>query len=171
MGLEMIRILYQYHRWANRRLFDAVAALGEETAAREMGSQWSFPTLKGMLGHIYGADWVWLERWNGGSPTGLPADRDFATLADLRGRWDAFEQEQQAFIEGLSEEDLARVVAYRDTRGNPYSLPLWPLLQHVANHATHHRSEGATMVTLVSSSPPPTDMSVYHLIASGQLRG
>jgi len=171
MSLEMIRALYQYHWWANRRLFDVVAALGGETAARDLGSQWSFPTLKSMLGHIYGADWVWLERWKSHPTTALPADRDFAALADLRARWDGFEPEQRGFIEALRADGLARLVAYRDTRGNPYTLPLWPLLQHVANHATHHRSEVATMVTMVSGSPPPTDLSVYHLIASGQLKG
>lgn len=171
MSLEMVQTLYRYHWWANRRLFDAVAALGEETAARDLGSQWSFPTLKGTLGHIYAADWVWLERWRGRSPTALPGDRDFATLADLRAGWDAFEPEQRAFIETLPPDGLARPVAYRDTRGNAFTLPLRPLLQHVANHATHHRSEVATMVTMVSGSPPPTDMSVYHLIASGQMKG
>jgi uncharacterized damage-inducible protein DinB len=29
------------------------------------------------------------------------------------------------------------------------SLPLWVLLQHVANHSTHHRSEVATMLIMV----------------------
>jgi uncharacterized damage-inducible protein DinB len=171
MSLDMIRGLYRYHWWANRRLFDVTAALGDETAARDLGPQWSQPTLRGMLAHIYAADWVWLERWQGRSPTGLPADRDFGTLADLRARWDGFEAEQRGFIEALPADGLARLVAYRDTRGHPYTLPLWPLLQHVVNHATHHRSEIATMLTVVSGSPPATDMSVYHLIASGQLKG
>lgn len=168
MGLEMIQALYRYHWWANRRLFAAAAALGDETAARDLGAQWSVPTLEGMLAHIYAADWVWLERWQGRSPTGLPAGQDFATLADLRVRWDAFEAEQRAFIAGLPADGLARLVVYRDTRGDPYTLPLWPLLQHVVNHATHHRSEIATMLTMVSGSPPPTDLSFYHLIESGQ---
>ena len=70
MAVAMIRELYEYHRWANRRLFDVAAALGE-AATRDMGPQWSFPTLKGMFAHIYGADDAWLQRWKGSSPDRL----------------------------------------------------------------------------------------------------
>ena len=68
MVTGMIRELFDYHRWANRRLFDVAAGLGE-AATRDMGPQWSFPTLKGMFAHIYGADYIWLTRWTGSSPT------------------------------------------------------------------------------------------------------
>ena len=56
-SLELIRGLYDYHWWANRRLFDVAAALGPD-ATREVGRQFSFPTIKGMLAHIYAADWI-----------------------------------------------------------------------------------------------------------------
>ena len=55
MEMELIRGLYGYHRWANRRLFDVALGLGAEAAARDMGKHWSFPTLTRMFGHIYGA--------------------------------------------------------------------------------------------------------------------
>ena len=120
--------------------------------------------------HLYGADRIWLERWKGASPTRLYGDGDFPTLADLRARWDELEAEQRQFVEPLKPADLGRPVAYKDTRGNPYSLPLGPLLQHVANHATHHRSEIATMHTLLSGSPPGTDLSRYLGIVLGMVR-
>ena len=64
MSIALIREHYDYHRWANRRLFDLAAGLGDEVT-RDMGAHWSFPTLKGMFAHIYGADNVWLTRWKG----------------------------------------------------------------------------------------------------------
>ncbi len=167
-GLELIRALYDYHRWANRRLFEVAVKLGEDAASREVGNQFSYPTVRRMLAHIYGADWMWLQRWNGTSPTKLPGG-EIGGLADLRERWDALEKEQQAFIEALTPADLDRVVEYRNTEGKPFRLPLGPLLQHVANHATHHRSEVATMLTMISGSPPLTDLVVYHLIQSKQM--
>ena len=170
MGLEMIRELYAYHRWANRRLFDVAAGLGEDVAGREVGKQFSYPTLRRMLGHIYGADWVWLMRWKGTSPTELPGG-EVESLANLRERWDALEKEQRTFIESLTPADLGRVVDYKNIKGEPFSLALGPLLQHVANHATHHRSEVATMLTMVHGSPPATDLMIYHLIRSGQMAG
>ena len=167
-SLEMNRGLYAYHRWANRRLFDTATALGEEAVGRDVGKQFSFSTVRRMFAHLYGADWVWLMRWKGTSPTKLPG-AEIESLADLRGRWDALEQEQRAFIESLTPADLGRAVDYKNIEGKPFRLPLGPLLQHVANHATHHRSEIATMLTMIHSSPPPTDLVIYHLIQSGQM--
>ncbi len=160
MTMELIRGLYDYHRWANRRLFEVAANLGDPVT-RDMGKHWSVPTVKGMFAHIYGADFIWLSRWKGGSPGRLPGDADFATLADLRARWDDLETEQRAFVHGLAEADLARPVTYKNTRGDQFKAPLGPLLQHVANHATHHRSEIATMITLISGSPPDTGLATY----------
>ena len=166
--MELIRGLYGYHRWANRRLFDAAAALGEDAAGREVGKQFSFPTVRRMLAHIYGADWVWLMRWKGTSPTKLPGG-EIESLAALREKWDAVEEEQRALIESLVPADLDRIVDYRNLEGKPFRLPLGPLLQHVANHATHHRSEVATMLTMISGSPPSTDLVTYHLVKTGQM--
>jgi len=121
MEMELIRGLWDYHWWANRRLFDVAAALGDEATQREVGKQFSFSTLKGMFAHIYGADWVWLERWKGNSPTALPGEAELKTMADLRARWDPFETEQRRFLEAITPADLPRVVAYKDTRGNAYT--------------------------------------------------
>jgi uncharacterized damage-inducible protein DinB len=161
MAMELIRELYDYHRWANRRLFEVAVNLGD-TVTRDMGKHWSVPTVKGMFAHMYGADAVWLSRWKGGAPARLLGDADFPTLADLRTRWDAFEGEQRAFVDGLAEADLARPVTYQNTAGTPFAVSLGPLLQHVVNHATHHRSEVATMITLISGSPPDTGINTYR---------
>jgi len=158
---ELIRGLYGYHRWANRRLFDVASGLGAEAASRDMGKHWSFPTLTRMFAHIYGADWLWLQRFKGVSPTRVPGP-EFATLDLLRTAWDAFEPEQRGYVEGLTDADLARVVTYKNTQGVEGKAPLGPLLQHVVNHATHHRSEAATMITLISGSPPDTGIATYR---------
>jgi uncharacterized damage-inducible protein DinB len=162
MSIELVRGLYDYHRWANRRLFDVAAALGDAAVTRDMGAHWSVPTLLGMFAHVYGADSIWLSRWKGASPARIPGARDFASMADLRAKWDVLEEEQRAFVDGLGEADLARAVAYKNTEGAAFSVALGPLLQHVVNHATHHRSEAATMITLISQSPPDTGLNTYR---------
>jgi uncharacterized damage-inducible protein DinB len=169
MSLTLIRDLYEYHRWANRRLYDVAAALGEDVCGRDVGKQFSYPTLTRMFGHLYGADRVWLSRWKGTSPTSLPG-AEFPTLAAVRPRWDELEAEQRAFVDALTDTDLARTIEYKNTEGKAFRLPLGPLLQHVANHATHHRSEIATMVTMLSASPPDTGINSWLLMRSGQTR-
>ena len=161
MAPTLIRELYDYHRWANRRLFNVATGLGD-AVTKDMVKHWSVPTVKGMFAHLYAADALWLSRWQGTSPTRMAADADFPTMADLRARWDQFEAEQRAFIEGLDDAALARPVTYRNATGGESSTPLGPLLQHVVNHATHHRSELATMITLISGSPPDTGIATYR---------
>jgi uncharacterized damage-inducible protein DinB len=169
MSVAMIRDLYDYHRWANRRLFDFAAGLGEAVCGREVGTQFSMPTVTRMFGHLYGADWIWLHRWNGHSPTALPG-AGFTSMAEVRRTWDPVEAEQKAFVDALTEADLARTVDYRNVEGKAFAAPLGRLLQHVANHATHHRSEIATMVTMLSGSPPDTGVNSWILARSGQTR-
>ena len=166
MATTLIRELYDYHRWANRRLFDVAVGLGD-ALTKDMGKHWSVPTVKGMFAHLCAADAIWLARWKGTPPGRLPADADFPTMADLRARWDQLEAEQRAFVEGLDEAALARPVTYKNPNLGEVSSPLGPLLQHVVNHATHHRSELATMITLISSSPPDTGIATYRATVVG----
>jgi len=161
--------LYAYHRWANRRLFDVASALGEEACAREVGTQFSFPTLRRMLAHIYGADAVWLARWRG-QPTGAVPGGEIATMAALRRDWDVLAAEQQAWVAALKPVDLGREIHYKDSAGNPYHTPLGILLTHVAAHGNHHRSEIATMLTMISAPPPDTGVVMWHRTVTGQLR-
>src|SRR4029453_3748089 len=108
-----------------------------------------------MLGPRCGGAWSWLARWKGGATTTAPGD-EFKTLASIRAPWGAREREQRSLVEGLTPTDLERVIEYRNQEGKQLRAPLFPLLQHVANHATHHRSEIATMITMISASPPHT---------------
>src|SRR5262245_61774278 len=101
MSIGLIRELYDYHRWANRRLVDVAAGLGDPAVTTDMGKHWSQPTVKAMLAHVYGADLIWLARWKGTSPGRVPGDADVSSMADLRARWDGLEEEQKQFLAGL----------------------------------------------------------------------
>lgn len=170
MSVEMLRDIYGFHRWADRRLFDLALTLGGDVT-REVGPQFSFPTLKGMFAHIVGADRIWRNRWKTKPAGKLLGDADFAAIADVRASWEAFEREQRDFVETLTPADLARPVSYTSALfgGKAFQLPLGALMHHVANHATHHRSEIATMMTMIKGSPPGTDRVVYDLVTTGQI--
>jgi uncharacterized damage-inducible protein DinB len=99
----------------------------------------------------------------------VPGD-ELTTLAVVRAKWDALEAEQQAFVDGLGDADLPRAIHFKNTEGKALHAPLAQLLQHVANHATHHRSEIATMVTMLSGSPPDTGVNSWVIARTGQMR-
>src|SRR6266852_9288915 len=112
MSVALIREYWAYHHWANRKLFEVTAALGEETAGRPVGTQFSEPTLRAMLVHIYGAEWFWLETWRGRPPAIVRGDPTYGlviqTLGDRRGKWDELGHEQRRFLADLGEADLWR---------------------------------------------------------------
>src|SRR5688572_30176694 len=125
MSVASIRTLYERHWWANGVLADTVAGLGEAVAAREIGRQFSAPSLKGLLYHVYEVDRLWLGRWNGVSPSTLPSEADEApTLTALRSRWTVLEGEQAAFLDHLTETDLARPIEYRLISGATHRVAL-----------------------------------------------
>src|SRR5467141_3406781 len=161
-SLMLVRELYEYHWWANRRLFEAASALGEKATIREMGAQFSEPTVKALFVHVYGFDVVWLARWRGSPQNRLPRDTDFSSMAELGMSWDALQMVQRNFIDTLTTPDLGRVVAYQSTEGQSFRLALWPLLQHVANLATHHRSETATRMTMLNGNSSPCPIPPDH---------
>jgi uncharacterized damage-inducible protein DinB len=171
MSVELIREYWAYHHWANRRLFEVVAALGEPAAAREVGKQFSEPTPRAMLVHMYGADWFWLETWRGRRPAVVRGDAsyglDIRTLDDLRRRWDALEAEQRGYLADLVEIDLWKPVDGTTPEGKIFSRPLGMLLLHVPTHAAHHRSEICTMLTMVSAPAPDTGINSYYREKAG----
>ena len=166
MTLDLIREYWTYHHWANRRLFDVVAALGEEAAGREIGKQFSEPSLRAMLVHMYGADWFWLATWRGSPPAVVRGDPTYGLvirdLAELRRKWDELEHEQRKFLADLGEADIWRSLDGKTPEGRTYHRPLGMLLLHVPTHAAHHRSELATMLTMTSGSPPDTGINSYY---------
>ena len=71
MSPDEIRPLFEYNAWANRRSLAAVEKLNVEQFTKPMGS--SFSSVRDTLAHIYGAEWIWLERFQGSWSQGLDA--------------------------------------------------------------------------------------------------
>lgn len=166
--LDEILQLYDYNRWANRRVLDVVGALTPEQLTRDLGS--SFPSVRDTLAHVLAAEWVWLERWRGSSPTSFPDDSGLDSHAAIVTRWDEHESDQAAFLEDLTEDRLREVVAYRNTAGQPFAEPLWQLMRHVVNHSTYHRGQVTTMLRQMGAAAVGTDLITYFRERQGSGR-
>lgn len=153
------RELFAYTVWANGLIFAAAAALPEERLNRPIVS--SFPSVHLTLGHMVGAEWVWMRRWHGENPTSFPEWVAKPVLSDLRARLTAIEQERDVFLAGLTDADLAKEIDYRALGGQPNRMALSDLIRHVVNHATYHRGQVTTMLRQLDQKPPSTDVIVY----------
>jgi len=83
---------------------------------------------------------------------------------------DAFEKshvELRSFLASLTQDGLERVLAYRDSAGNPYERVLWQLMSHVVNHGTHHRAEAAMAMGLLGKPMRELDYTYFELERAG----
>ncbi len=153
-------LLYDFNAWANHRSMEAASALTPEQFTKPMGS--SFSSVRDTLAHICGAEWIWLERFQGRSPSSLPDVSQFADVASLRAHWDELEGRLLKFVHGLKQEDLERVMEYKTLKFGVYKNPLWQSMQHVVNHGTYHRGQVTTMLRQHGAQPIPTDLMHFY---------
>jgi uncharacterized damage-inducible protein DinB len=85
---------------------------------------------------------------------------DFAELRAARQKEDA---RIVAYIDGLSEADVAGRIRYR-TIVNPseFEQPLATALAHFFNHQTHHRGQVHCLLTGFDLEAPSLDLLIYQ---------
>jgi uncharacterized damage-inducible protein DinB len=160
MSPAEIQQLYDYNAWANQRSLAAAERLTPEQFTKPLGS--SFSSIRDTLAHICGAEWIWLERFQGRSPAALPNVTEFEDLASLREHWLEQEQRLLAFAGGLTQSDLDREMEYKTLKFGVYRNPLWQSMQHLVNHGTYHRGQVTTMLRQLGAEPVLTDLMHFY---------
>jgi uncharacterized damage-inducible protein DinB len=160
MSPEEMHQLFDYNAWANRRALDAAAKLSPDQFVQRIES--SFPSVRDTLAHICGAEWIWLERFHGRSPSGLPLAAEFTDVSSLRQRWLEHEEPLLNFVRGLTQADLDREFEYKTLKFGVYRNPLWQSMLHVINHGTYHRGQVTTMLRQLGAQPILTDLMHFY---------
>lgn len=160
MNTGDFRLLYEFNAWANQRALEACAGLTAEQFTRDLGS--SFRSVRDTLAHIYGAEWVWHERWHGRPPGALPSAADFPGLDAMRGRLAEMDRMLLVYAASLTEDDLQRVIEFKTTAGTQISQPLWQCLQHLVNHGSYHRGQVATLLRQLGAKATSTDLIGFY---------
>jgi len=158
--LETIRLMYDYTRWADGRMFDAVTKLTPEQWTKDLGS--SLKSVRDTVVHIVSAQGVWIARWKGETPKGMLAATDFPTQASIKEKWEPLAGQLASFVAEQTEESLAKQLAYKNLKGEPYSYPLGQLMLHTTNHSTYHRGQVTTMIRQLGAQPISSDLVVYY---------
>lgn len=157
---ELLRTLFQYNAWADRRLLDACAALSNEQFTRNLGS--SFSSVRDTVAHLYGAEFVWNERIQGRSPSALVSGAGFPDLASVRAKLEEMDQYYIDYVSKLTQQDLDRVIRYKSFTGDDFSNPLWQTLHQLTNHASYHRGQVVTMLRQLGVKAVSTDLIGFY---------
>jgi uncharacterized damage-inducible protein DinB len=152
MNRPLDRML-RYDRWANQETLRSLQQ--GTTPARSL--KW--------LGHIIGAELLWLSRIEG-KPAELPVwpelslqecERRLAELSRLR-----FEQ-----LADGPRGPLTRSVSYINTKGEAWTSTLEDILTHLVIHSAYHRGQIAADLRAAGAEPAYTDY--IHAVRQGLL--
>ena len=157
---ELLRFLFEYNLWADRRTLDACAALPDEQLTRDLGS--SFGSVRGTLVHLYGAGWFWNERFQGRLPSGLPPAFAYSDLAAVRAKLEEMDRYYIGYVASLTTHDLERAIHYKTLTGVEFATPLWQCLHQLANHGTYHRGQVVTLLRQLGAKAAPTDLIGFY---------
>lgn len=160
MNKQDILVFYKYNQWANAKILHALANVTQE----QFVAPAAFPHggLRSTLVHAMFAEWIWRNRWEGTSPNFRFKPEEFPTVDALCARWTEEETKLMAFVENVTDEQLNNPFSYANTSGKFFTQILWPVMAHVVNHGTQHRTEAAAMLTDLGYSPGDLDL-VYFL--------
>ncbi len=175
--LGTIGALYRYNRWANERVLEAVSEIPADTFVRELKRGQG--SIRDILTHIVWSEWIWLQRWIGGSklvfqpadfshvsPTLIFSPADFPTFDTLGLRFRTVADDLAAFVRGLTVEKLRSEIECVTVQGDAWCRPLWRLLIHAVNHSTYHRGQVAMMLRFHGCTPVATDLVAYEDLAT-----
>ncbi len=151
-----------YNDWANRRLYDAAAALSDTQYRSDCGA--FFGSVHGTFNHLFVADVIWLARFRGDPNPPWALDSIAHDQFDsLRARRIALDHDIMGFVGSLTDARIDAEISYRTVSGAKNVIQqLAPALSHFFNHQTHHRGQCHAMLTRLSGSAPALDLLFYQ---------
>jgi uncharacterized damage-inducible protein DinB len=111
------------------------------------------------MGHIIGAEYLWLARMQG-RPSELPVWPDL-TLDECEARLRPLSRGLGETLTGSG----TRLVAYTNSKGEPWTSTVEDILTHVVFHSAYHRGQIASEVRASGGVPAYTDY--IHAVRQG----
>ena len=153
-------MLARYNAWANRMIFEAVAALppGEAEKLRQS----LFRNVVHMLNHNYVIDRIFQAHLEG-RPHGYAARNtpDHPPLAELWRSQQEMDAWYIAWSDRLTPAAIDEKVRFTYVGGGEGDLRRGEILLHIVNHTSYHRGFVADLFFQVPARPPTTDLTVF----------
>lgn len=142
----MMQELYAFNSWANGEFmsFFETAESPDEKAVK-------------LFSHLLEAEEIWLRRMIENLDTTGFNFHAGESVADCRRKLEQCREIYDAFFADLTEEKLATVFHYKNSRGKAFENTYREALTHVFMHSTYHRGQVAQAIRLAGSAPPYTD--------------
>ena len=154
------RDLLLYMLWADRQMLKSVRPVDAEHLSRDAGV--SFHSLLGTMTHMLGAQKLWLSRFLGRPDGFLLGPGDLPDLLTWITTWEETASGVEAFLAGLTDEQLAAPHAWTSLAGVPATRPLGQLVLHLVNHTTYHRGQVVSLLRQMGYPAASTDLIRFY---------
>ncbi len=167
--LAHIRLLAQYNRWMNDKLYEAAATLPHDQLVHDRGA--FFKSILGTFNHLVVTDIVWMHRLGthparhhavepalrmpGPEALVLVLHDDLPSLTATRR---ALDDIFIAWTDEIALPDLDVAIDYRNMKGVPQRKRFGSLVLNLFNHHTHHRGQATALLTQAGAEVGVTDL-------------
>ena len=151
--------LFEYNRWADDRVVQAVRLLTPEQYAEQPAPD--CPSIRATLVHMADAPMIWARRIGGETVTQRLAEADAPLLEDAVRLLEQAHEMCGLLLPTLSPERLSTIFTYRNLRGETNSLPLWAVMRHIINHSSYHRGQITAGLMRFGVEPPLMDLALW----------
>jgi uncharacterized damage-inducible protein DinB len=153
-------MLARYNAWANRVMFDALAALPPGEAEKPRTTL--FRNMVHSMNHNYVIDRIFQAHLEG-RPHEYSArnTQEHPPLAELRRAQEEVDAWYVQWAGKIAEPKLDEVVQFEFVGGGAGAMTRGQMLLHVVNHTSYHRGFVADLFFQVPARPPTTDLTVY----------
>jgi uncharacterized damage-inducible protein DinB len=148
MSAEYFTKLVDHMEWADKRALASLRSMSDPP-----------PQAVELLGHVLGAERVWLSRIQGeSSPVpvwpklGL-ADAERVLAENVAG--------YRRVLSHLSSGGLQQPITYKTSAGDQFTSTVEDILTQVVTHGSYHRGQIAAQVRASGGTPSPTDYIAY----------
>jgi len=144
---EQVTTLFEYEKWANGRILDAIAQLKEpDEKCLEL------------MSHILLVQMVWYSRMAGVAAPPVWAKKSLEQCKEI---YTVNNKILTPFIEKQTKDSLQAFIEYKNTKGEKYSNTGTEILTHLFNHSTYHRGQIVERLKGKIPQMPATDYIVF----------
>ncbi|MGQ3380879.1 DinB family protein [Priestia endophytica] len=156
--------LYDYHVWANQKIFDRLKELSEDIYEKEIQSV--FPSISKVMAHIYVVDNLWLDIISGKEfdevyalADRLKEQMEKKRIGEVETMFFDLSERYKAFLD--RQEDMETAFVLETRFAGRLETRLSDLVQHVVNHGTYHRGNITAMLRQLDHPSVMTDYVLY----------
>jgi uncharacterized damage-inducible protein DinB len=149
MQKDTFIVLGKYNKAANAEMNRTIKNLSPAEWDKPLGGY--FSSVRSLCSHLYICDFNWLKRFSNLRDFDLfkepffgrgPYSFDevlFADVGEYLLQRPELDEKITAFVNSVTDGDLAKNLKYTDSSGTPYERNFDGLLLNLFNHETHHR--------------------------------